>query len=76
MVQVQSWGVVDAQQLKGHVLLNGGFIDQTSQEVDDILKSISADIHLPDVMGANLTSALSMYHWVLKKKDKLNKINK
>lgn len=56
ILQVQSWGAVDAQQLKGHVLLNGASLTGANQEVDAIIKSMSVHEHLP---SANLTSVLS-----------------
>lgn len=56
---MQSWGAVDAQQLKGHVLLNGASLTGANQEVDAIIKSMSVHKHLPSVIGVNLTSVLS-----------------
>lgn len=58
-MQVQSWGAVDAQQLKGHVLLNGDALTGANQEVDAIIRSMSVHEHLPSVVGVNLTSVLS-----------------
>lgn len=62
---MQTWGVVGAQQLKGHVLLNGVSLPPTNQEVDGIIKNMLVDEHLPNVIGINLTSVLSMNHLVL-----------
>lgn len=64
-MQVQTWGVVGTQQLKAHVLLNGVTLIQTNQDVDGIIKSMSVDEHLPNVISGNLTSALSINHCVL-----------
>ncbi|TWW73291.1 hypothetical protein D4764_15G0006850 [Takifugu flavidus] len=58
IVQLQTWGVIGAQQLKGHVLLNGVSLPPTNQEVDGIIKSMSVDEHLLNVNGVNLTSVL------------------
>lgn len=65
IVQMQTWGVVGAQQLEGHVLLNGVSLPPTNQEVDGIIKSMSVDEHLPNVIGVNLTLVPSMNHCVL-----------
>lgn len=62
---MQTWGVVGAQQLEGHVLLNGVSLPPTNQEVDGIIKSMSVDEHLPNVIGVNLTLVPSMNHCVL-----------
>ncbi|XP_056912008.1 uncharacterized protein LOC130538439 isoform X12 [Takifugu flavidus] len=58
IVQLQTWGVVGAQQLKGHVLLNGVSLPPTNQEVDGIIKSMSVDDHLPNIVGVNLALVL------------------
>ncbi|TWW73293.1 Cell division cycle protein 20 -like protein p55CDC [Takifugu flavidus] len=59
IVQMQTWGVVGAQQLKGHVLLNGVSLPPTNQEVAGIIKSMSVDEHLLNVIGINLALVLS-----------------
>eukprot|EP00066_Takifugu_rubripes_P030173 XP_011619439.1 PREDICTED: uncharacterized protein LOC105419523 [Takifugu rubripes] len=58
IVQMQTWGVIGAEELKGHILLNGVSLPPTNQEVDGIIKSMSVDEHLPNVVGVNLTSVL------------------
>lgn len=58
-MQLQSWGVVGAQQLKGHVLLNGASLTGANQEVDAIIQSMSVQENLPSVIGVNMTSVLS-----------------
>ncbi|CAG07665.1 unnamed protein product [Tetraodon nigroviridis] len=58
IVQVQSWGAVGAQQLRGHVLLNGAALTGENQEVDAIIRSMSVHQHLPSAIGVNLTSVL------------------
>ncbi|XP_056912012.1 uncharacterized protein LOC130538439 isoform X16 [Takifugu flavidus] len=58
IVQMQTWGVVGAQQLKGHVLLNGVSLPPTNQEVAGIIKSMSVDEHLLNVIGINLALVL------------------
>lgn len=65
IVQVQTWGVASTQQPKGHILLNGVSLTQTNLDVDGIIKSMSVDEHLPNVISGNLTSVLSINHCVL-----------
>lgn len=58
IVQVQQWGVVGAHQVGKQVLLNGVFLSGTSQEVDSIIQTISADALLPTLISVNQTSVL------------------
>lgn len=53
VVQVQQWEVVGTHRVTGQVLLNGISLRDTSQEVDVILRTISADAHLPNLTGRN-----------------------
>lgn len=59
VVQVQSWGVVGAQQLKTSVLLNGASLTGANKGVDAIIKNMSVHEHIPSVVAVNLTSELS-----------------
>lgn len=54
MVQVQQWGVVGTQQVVDRVLLNGVVLTDTEQ-VDIIIRTISADAHLLALTGVNQT---------------------
>lgn len=58
MLQVQQWGVVGHPKVMMQVLLNGVSPSGTSQEVDRIIKSMSASSILPALIGANYTSLL------------------
>lgn len=51
VVQVQQWEVVGTHLVVGQVLLNGSSFPDTSQEVDVILRTISADARLPNLTG-------------------------
>lgn len=53
IVQVQQWGVVGARQVTDRVLLNGVSLTDASQEVDNIVKAISADALLPTLISVN-----------------------
>lgn len=53
VVQVQQWEVVGTNRVVDRVLLNGLSLPDTSQEVDVILRTISADAHLPNLTGLN-----------------------
>lgn len=59
IVQIQQWGVVGDQQVKNQVLLNGVSLSGTSQEVDSIIQTMSADAHLSTLSSVKQTSALS-----------------
>ena len=59
IVQVQQWGVVGAQRVMDQVLLNGVSLTGTNQEVDNIVRVLSADTLLPTLISANQTSVLS-----------------
>lgn len=59
IVQVQQWGEVGAQRVVQQVLLNGVPLPATSQEVNSIIQTISADTLLPRLIRDNQTSVLS-----------------
>lgn len=59
IVQVQQWGVVGAQRVVEQVILNGVSLPSTSQQVDSIIQTMSADALLPTVISVNQTSGLS-----------------
>lgn len=58
VVQVQQWEVVGTHRVVDQVLLNGFTLPDRSQEVDVILRTISADAHLPNLTGLNLAVTL------------------
>lgn len=69
IVQVQQWVVVGAQQrVLDQVLLNGVSLTGPSQEVKDIIQSMSADSHPLIVMGINHTAVLKN-HTVLRSRE-------
>ncbi|XP_044075045.1 uncharacterized protein LOC122886655 isoform X1 [Siniperca chuatsi] len=59
IVQVQQWGVVGTQRVVDQVLLNGVALTGTSQEVDHIIKNMSADALPPALITVNQASVLS-----------------
>lgn len=59
IVQVQQWGVVGAQRVVDQVLVNGVALTGTSQEVDRIIQTLSADARLSTLSSFNQTSTLS-----------------
>lgn len=68
IVQVQQLGVVGTQRVVEQVLLNGVSLTATSQEVDRIIKSMSADAPLPTLISVNQTSVLRN-HTVLRSRE-------
>lgn len=56
MVQVQQWGVVGSQKIVDQVILNGVVLTDT-KKVDVIIRTISADVQLLTLTGANQTVA-------------------
>lgn len=59
IVQVQQWGVVGAQRVVDQVLVNGVSLTGSSEEVDRIIQTLSADARLSTLTSVNQTSALS-----------------
>ncbi|XP_026230095.1 uncharacterized protein si:dkeyp-13a3.10 [Anabas testudineus] len=68
IVQVQQWREAGAQHVVQQVLLNGVTLTGTSQEVNHIIQSISADSLLPAVISDNQTSVLKN-HTVLRSRE-------
>ncbi|XP_035525985.1 uncharacterized protein LOC118334246 [Morone saxatilis] len=58
IVQVQQWGVVGAQRVVDQVLLNGVSLTGTSQEVDNIVQTMSADALPQTLISLNKTSPM------------------
>ncbi|KAM8727504.1 uncharacterized protein AB9X84_001198 [Acanthopagrus schlegelii] len=68
IVQVQQWGVVGAQRVVDQVLVNGVALTGTSQEVDGIIQTLSADARLSTLSRFNQTSTLTN-HTVLRSRE-------
>ncbi|CAJ1072250.1 uncharacterized protein LOC117827323 [Xyrichtys novacula] len=58
ILQVQQWGVVGYQQVVEQVLLNGVPLAGNNQEMDRIIKTMSASPILPALISVNHTSVL------------------
>ncbi|XP_044075046.1 uncharacterized protein LOC122886655 isoform X2 [Siniperca chuatsi] len=71
IVQVQQWGVVGTQRVVDQVLLNGVALTGTSQEVDHIIKNMSADALPPALITVNQASVLTSLgnHTVLRSRE-------
>ncbi|XP_030257452.1 uncharacterized protein LOC115571934 [Sparus aurata] len=68
IVQVQQWGVVGAQRVVDQVLVNGVSLTGSSEEVDRIIQTLSADARLSTLTSVNQTSALRN-HTVLRSRE-------
>ncbi|KAM9322021.1 uncharacterized protein KZ484_020258 [Pholidichthys leucotaenia] len=68
VLQIQQWGVVGAHQVEEQILLNGISLSSKNQEVNIIVRTISADPLLQALISLNQNTALRN-HTVLRSRD-------
>uniref|UniRef100_UPI0037E8E1EA uncharacterized protein n=1 Tax=Semicossyphus pulcher TaxID=241346 RepID=UPI0037E8E1EA len=68
ILQVQQLGVVGSYQVKEQVLLNGVSLASTNQEVDSMIRTMSASALLPGLISVNNTSVL-INHTLLRSRE-------